>query len=288
MKLRLIYKKLKNQNWFGEDIKTSVADPFTFEPQILLNNELKLALLWSAKSACTFSIKWFFNHLNLLDAAQYYHPWIHHYRIQVYYASHGYKKAMKAFKEEPSSFKVVKIVRNPFSRAVSSFFGIPKRYYFNDYFPYEIKKIEKFLHRKLPSKYGETLSFSEFIQYLEQVDISNVDIHWREQLHPLERKGIVKPKIIKIENSHNELKEFEKSNGLNITDLSKITHSNHHLKRDTMNLEFWGEKRIKYQHNFKYPEYMNFYNESLKNQVFNIYEKDFIAYGYSSNLGNER
>jgi hypothetical protein len=264
--------------------KKSFRDPFVFEPRILINRDKKLAMLWSPKSACSFSIKWFLYQMNQLDAALYYNRWIHNYRIEVYYESQRYKEDIIHFRENIEEYLVLKVVRNPVDRAVSSFFGIPKRYCFNDFFPLEHKLIEKSIRRKLRSPNGETLSFREFVDYLATRDLSKVDMHWGEQMHPLEKSGAVVPRIIKLENVVNNLKEIEKEYKLDRTDFDKIRGSKHHAKKDINIEEFWGDSRIKYDHNKKYPGYKNFYDESIRDKIYKIYKSDFDAYGYLNQL----
>lgn len=272
--LNLILRKSNNE----------ALNPFDLEPKVLVNREKKIALLWSPKSACSFSIKWFFSQLNHLDAALHYNPWIHNYRTEVYYNSKKYAEDLIHFRKNLEDYLVLKVVRNPFDRAVSSFFGIPKRFYFNDYFPKELKAIEKSIKRNLPSKNGETLSFREFVDYLSTTDITKVDMHWKRQVHPLEKLKILEPKIIKLENVIQNLKKIEIEYNLDETNFEKISGSNHHLKKDSDNEEFWGDKRIEYNHNTKYPDFRNYYDKYIQQKVYEIYKSDFDTYGYSKEI----
>ena len=59
--------------------------------------------------------------MGLLEEALAFHPWIHCYRMKVFYDSDRYKAAVEDFFQSPLSYRVIKFVRSPFKRAVSSY-----------------------------------------------------------------------------------------------------------------------------------------------------------------------
>src|SRR2546430_4163633 len=93
----------------------------TYGPQPIVDLRNKIVLLWSAKAGSVFAIKWMFKHMGLLEEALAFHPWIHCYRMNVFCLSDRYKAAVEDFFHSPLSYRVIKFVRSPFKRAVSSY-----------------------------------------------------------------------------------------------------------------------------------------------------------------------
>ncbi|MGD2090135.1 MAG: sulfotransferase family 2 domain-containing protein [Candidatus Aminicenantes bacterium] len=245
-------------------------------PRILYDYGQKIVVMWSAKAGCTFLCKWFFAQMNLLDAALYYHPWVHLFRQEVYYRSEGYIKNLHGVLN--GDFTVIKIVRNPFARAVSSYFTAL----------YQIvnkeesiahgkvkKSLEKFFKRPLSA--NETLSFREFVDYLAYIDTLDCDVHYRQQLHPLEIEAVLTPSyIIKLEDSEDALKRLETQLNLKTTDLNRLKQSPHHTKREA-HTEFCGDVKFKWTPNFKFPTHLSFYDDDLIRKVADVYKMDFNA-----------
>ena len=83
------------------------------KPRPLLDSEQKIALFFSAKSGCTFMVKWFFYQIGKLEEAlNHSNKIIHHYRMDVFYPSAEYKNSMKDFLENPDKYVKIKAVRN--------------------------------------------------------------------------------------------------------------------------------------------------------------------------------
>ena len=78
-----------------------------------------VAVIWSAKSGCTFAVKWFLLQRGELDQALAYSNWIHDYRTQVYRKSPAYQAGVH--RAEYGKFRYLRLVRDPFARAVSSY-----------------------------------------------------------------------------------------------------------------------------------------------------------------------
>ena len=77
-------------------------------------------LFWSQKAGCTSLVRWFFAQIGLLEAADAYHRWVHHYEQDVFKARPGYRAELRAALL-CRSHRVVKVVRNPLRRAPSGF-----------------------------------------------------------------------------------------------------------------------------------------------------------------------
>jgi hypothetical protein len=257
---------------------TKNADILLRDPIPLYSKEKNLALFWSAKSGCTYAVKWFFYHAGLLDTALSYNPWVHDFREQVYSVSSEFKSDIKSLCNK--DIRAVKVVRNPYSRAVSSYLMAVRAGYDNN-------EIGEFLGRTVDSKNG--FSFSEFLNYLASIDLRNCNIHHRLQVHPAEEEGIVQPLfVIHLENSFQETAECEKSLGLATSDLHRFRASGHNTSRRVWP-DFWGHVKLYRRLGNKIlPDTENFYDDSLKAKVGRLYSEDFKRYGYcfTENINN--
>jgi hypothetical protein len=239
-------------------------------PLPLVSKEHKLAVLFTPKAGCTFAVKWYFEQVGLLSEALAYHTWIHRYRQFVYYQSAAYNPDHIA---EPG-VRIVKFVRNPFDRVVSSYVHAVRTAYEND-------GLTRFLGRELNRQ--NSFSFREFVDYLGSVSLSDSNQHHRMQYHPLEAEGLIQlDRVVKIEESQSAVPELETALGLKQTDLGRLTTSAHHTKRNSTD-EFCGDTRLVLASgSATVPPSRNFYDDVLAARVVELYRKDFDAYGYDT------
>jgi hypothetical protein len=172
----------------------------TLAPRPLIHPEAKMIVVFSPKSACTTVASWFFHQLGHGRAARDFSPWPHRYRGQVYYHSLLYRKALE---KNLSNYTLVRIVRDPFDRAASSYRHALKHGIADPDFA-------KVMGRSDASKEG--FSFAEFLDLLERVDLATCDRHYAQQKHPVED---VKPVDYLINVSTEDLHA-----GLNAVDLA--------------------------------------------------------------------
>ncbi|MGI0501182.1 sulfotransferase family 2 domain-containing protein [Limnospira platensis] len=249
------------------------------KPQPLYNKSLNLTLIFCAKSACSFGVKWFFYHAGLYQEVESYHRFPHRYRSEVFTQDPQYKKHIREVDGILNS-NIVCLVRDPFSRAVSSYIHAIKT-------GYDDRAISKFLGRKIGRK--NSFCFDEFVQYLKSLDIRNCNIHHRLQAHPLIEMGIIKPYILKVENLFNDFQEVEKKLGLNPSPLSQISKSlefhrtpkDSTFKKECYHIQFSGARKQ------LFPHYKYFYSEELVRDIANIYRADFEIFGYKPELDLE-
>lgn len=244
---------------------------------ILVDLNSNIALLWAAKSASLFSVKWFFAQKGLLDEALDFHPFVHNYRIKVYRYTDEYRRSLSAFMKDPNDFTVIKIVRHPLKRTVSSYVHTNK-------FNYADKQIAKLLDREINRK--KRFSFREYIRYLGSVNIYKCNVHCRSQINPYELMNKIKvDRIIDLEQANIQLKKLEKEFSLKNTDLNKLAESKHHTQRTDQN-DFCGDKIFNFKkRGLNYlPEAKYFYDDDLVNQVGTIYAEEFIRYEYECSL----
>lgn len=247
------------------------TQPIERPPRILFDPGIKLALLWSAKSASTFAVKWFFKQAGLLEEALAYHPWIHNYRMQVYYHSDSYRQDLA--KVNNDRYRVVKFVRNPYYRAVSSYIHAVKHGQAD-------KKLNKFLGRSQNSQ--RNFSFREFVDYLGSIDVSRCNIHYQRQVHACEAEGVLYADyILQVEKAKHTLGIIERELGLQTTNVAELNPSKHHTKR-YHSTESFGDVKLEIVDKRKatYPETASFYDDDLILRISRIYSLDFDMYEY--------
>lgn len=240
------------------------------------HKEFPIILFWSQKSGCTTLLKWFFYQVDLLEEALKYNPWVHYFEEEVYKVSPKYKRDVidcLMSKQKDS----IKLVRNPYTRAVSQFLilsstkGIP-------YWDREWEKIKEFLYGNKASNRG--ITFKQFLIYVKDYP-GNIDDHFKPQY--LEGEELFVQNYIYIEQFDYYIKEIEKKYGLKQSSLSDLKGSSHHLssfmnlKGNFANIEITNETFTEHK---QIPTYDSFYNEETIKLVNHIYKKDFEVYNY--------
>jgi hypothetical protein len=245
-------------------------------PTPLFSSQHQLAVFWSAKAGCTFICKWFFYQIGLLDTALSFNPWVHHFRINTFYKQDRYKKSICELLD--GQVRIIKLVRNPYARAVSSYIHAIRT-------QYDDKNIRKFFGYSSKQEYE--FSFRDFVAFLKTTDLLSCDEHHGVQTHLSEQRGLIKPYyIIKLENSFSQLKLIEKKLGLLESNLLSLRESEHHTVRQKTK-DFVGDIPFNYQNsisgNFRnFPSHECFYDYSLMKEVANLYRVDFQLYGYDT------
>jgi len=266
-------KKNINKHSFKELYEVSKPSP-------VLNFNKKLALFFSAKSGCTFIVKWFFHQIDHLNAALDYNHFIHKYRMNVYLKSSQFIKSQNNFiNTKGKDYLKIKVVRNPFERAVSSYMHF-------------LGMIED-NHPSVSKNFGIGFdkfdySFDEFLELLKNINVNKCDIHWRQQFQLIERQ-LKFDHIIKLENSKQELLKLENSYDLkNTIDIDKLIFSGHHsVEKDNINKEeFCGKQAFTFKIKKNRPSYKSFYNNELEERVRTIYKVDFDRYKFNLEYKN--
>ena len=273
------------RRWKKERKNLSVLEPhikelFDVHPPPIVDSRNKVVLLWSAKAGCTFAIKWMFQHMGLLEKALAYRGWIHSYRLDILYPSSQHRASIDDFCRDPSSYRVVKFVRQPFQRAVSSYVHVLKHgqedVQLAAYFDGDPKKSYRF-------------SFRDFVRYLGTVDLHKGNIHYRLQTHPLERHVIPASMfLVNLDYSMNSLPHLETYLGLPETALQLYRESHHHTRTSTSVAgQFNGDRVFDFSNSPpEAPEYRSFYDFELERGVYNAYAEDFLRYGFATTVVN--
>lgn len=243
-------------------------------PLPLLNFNKKLAVFFAAKSGCTFVTKWFFNQIDHLTAALDYNPAIHKYRWNVYAKSDQFLKSQNNFIDNiGKGYIKIKIVRNPFERAVSSYM----------HFLLLLQKEHIAIKKNFGIGYNKmNYSFSEFLEYLKNLNIDQCDIHWRQQFQPINQK-LKFDHIIHLKNSKQELLNLEKTYNLKRNgNIDKMAFSDHHsVMSNDIEHKFCGNKSFSSEILKNRPAYKCFYNNELEESIRSIYSLDFEKFKFS-------
>jgi hypothetical protein len=193
--------------------RSKLARLLVVRPKPLIHPAARMILVFSAKSASTNSVIWFLNQLGHAPAAADYNPWPHRYRNEVYYLSKLYRDALGM---DLTGFSLVRIVRDPFERAASSFRHALMVGYADG-------EMARMLGCGKPAVTARGYSFSEFIGMLEQSDLNTCNPHYRLQRHPIEDAIPVRHLInITTQDLYQRLNEVEADLGLPRTDFGKL------------------------------------------------------------------
>ena len=216
------------------------------------SKDYNYAIKWNAKSGCTYLRQLFLKlHISELENKN-----VNHHNLEMLFQF--------PTNIDLNKILIIELVRNPYSRTVSMFC--------NKYCGGEG-------HNVLSSKIKlEKCTFRYFVKYLEKLyksyklDIS--DKHVRSQISNLQSK------VIKLENL-NKIKNVYLDNlNLNIKNL-EIEQINKTV--NTKRTKFCGDKVFNINDTI-FPQWQYFYDDEIKNIVYKIYNKDFVAYKYSKEI----
>ena len=243
-----------------------------------------MIVVFSPKSACTSVVIWFFHQLGHSAAARDYSSWPHRYRTEVYYKSTLYRRA---YERDLSKFSLVRVVRDPFERAVSSFRHVQKGGLAD-------KEIARALGRTDMSTAG--LSFSEFLDFLERCDLKTCDPHFRVQRHPIEDRLPTRHLInASAEDLFSRLNEVEADFNLPITDFStlewlqKINRKHRHVEAPAAPADAYNHRfNREAARNGSWPPYSAFLIPVARERLARLYARDIEAYGGAAATHKQR
>lgn len=232
-------------------------------------------LFWSQKSGCTTLLKWFFYQVNLLDEALTYNHWIHAYDQEIYKREPAYyeKITNSLLKEEKIT---VKLVRNPYRRAVSQFLILASSKG-NAHWAQEWGKIREFFYDDKNSRQG--ISFKQFLTYLQEAD--GYDSHFSPQYTTGEEEFV--RNYIYLEKFRNQLKRLERKYQLKDSNITKLSTSPHHLSSMMSTKGSFANYKITedtFTEKNQFPTVESFYDREAIQLVNEIFSDDFNVYGY--------
>lgn len=246
-----------------------------------VQEDFPLILFWSQKSGCTTLAKWFYDQIGLLDEALAYNEWIHFYDQEVYKNKANYRDKLFeiAVSEEKDAFK---LVRNPYTRAVSQFMILltSKSLYWNQ----EWEKIRSVLYGDKDRKKG--ITFKQFLGYIRDHQ-EMADNHFHPQYTEGEENFV--QHYIHLENFTTEIKQLESTYQLKNSNIKKLANSSHHMKKSMVLKGDWADRELTNESFIgigRFPTYESFYDKEAIRLVNDIFQKDFEIYGYERRSGS--
>jgi len=186
-----------------------------------------VAVYWSAKSGCTTVLKWFLTHNGLLDEARAYSNWVHNYRHEKLFTSKGYgRQCDRLLKNSHRNTYTIKVIRDPASRAVSSFLHFVRHGHHVEQWPHAALVTQWKSEVGLEHQPG--LSFRQFLMFVisQQINASVLDPHFRPQ-HDAQQDPYVDA-YIRLEDLADGLRDVENRTGLPHVDIHQLSTSGHH------------------------------------------------------------
>ena len=152
-----------------------------YAENMVLLRQKRIALMYSAKAASGKILYWWLEQAKVLDCALRFSVWSHEFE-ETFRLSREYIGDSLTY--DPDKYTTYKFVRHPVLRAISTFVHML-------IFPASFGLLPE------NSKYG--ISFLEFLDLLQNTDLMQRDGHCRPQLSAVEASGIVRPKLLKLE-----------------------------------------------------------------------------------------
>ena len=260
---------------------------------MLKNEDQHIIMDFSPLSGCTNVIAMFFESLHIYQNINYTNH-IHDYRQKHFYKRYGYVTADEVASSNWYKFKVV---RNPYSRAVSSYFhtmNLLWRSFFkhSNVFLSLVELNDNVLsisfeqfYKIYYNNYVTAVGYEPFHGH-QYVSLQSGDVEW----HLYEQNsGSIFNRVVKIENLKNDLLLINNETNMNYRLINYTMKSNRYnwALHDVVT----DEKKNYGQMTFKqfivgkkviYPQdYRVFYSETTKELISKIFHKDLILYKYN-------
>ncbi|KRF18676.1 sulfotransferase family 2 domain-containing protein [Paenibacillus sp. Soil787] len=242
------------------------------EPSPYSHMNFPIILYWSPKAGCTTLLKWFLYQADLLDVALEYHPWVHQYEVFIKSKPEYIDELLSSLPYKDS----YKLVRNPYTRAVSGFLML------FTYMDTILQSVKEHLYNDPHSPKG--LSFKQFLYYLKDLGVGHghIEFHFAMQYREGEEHYI--DQYIYLENLSDELAKLERKYSLKKSNLSDLSNSHHHFSSLMTHRGNFANVSFTDPAFPKLPTYSSFYDYEAIQLVRELYKKDFEKYGYSKNI----
>jgi hypothetical protein len=249
--------------------------PLLDAPRPWLNPDDGIMVVWSAKCACTTTFLWFLNSLGRLDAFRASGKTPHRYRAEDYYPSETYR----AGRAKPlRDYWTLHVIRDPFLRAVSSYRQALGSGYAD----------KRFAQSRLGSVDRQAgFSFSQFLDYLQTVDLAQTNIHHKLQLHRIEARKWP-DRIINI-SRQDLIAELDRVSlernvpRLQASDLAWLTEREHRRMARTERYPDTNVAGIRLGIDAalgrrSWPDYHQFLDGATRRRIETLYARDFEAF----------
>lgn len=262
-----------------------LANPFATRRGPLHAPGFPLVLLFSEKAGCTSLAKWFLFQVGKLDAASAFNASVHEYRKQVLYRQPGYGWQglwLVAARRKP----IVKMVRNPYDRAVSSFLHTLRRAGSRHPKPWASRLVaDARAHAGKPTADPPALSFADFARFVVSngTERGQINGHVARQHLPGEARYI--DRFVRLERFAEEMRHIELEYDLAASPLETIATSKHHrsgLQQPSAGGGCAAEHEITaaQAQTGPVPAYETLYSDECRHLVLSGFAADFEAYGY--------
>jgi hypothetical protein len=254
------------------------AQPVRRNPTPLIDPVNKIILFWMHRCGSTTAQLWFFEAAGWKDrmagkgASQIFPEWLE--------AHEDVYRDVTRYYDDPSFLKVA-VVRNPLTRAVSSFSVVTDSVSGSQW-----RALSRSLEEPDPDR---RISFLEFIDFLETTDLATGNYHWRLQTaqdwHDRDMKDV---RFVRVENFQTDLdamcKLLERPRiPMKISsattkvgeDLSGIDVAK--LRRDELARVFGRDRRGV----IRFPDYSYFLTKDTSERLARAYARDMTVLGYS-------
>lgn len=250
---------------------------------------------WSEKAGCTSLLKWFLAHTGELAEAQAYSDWIHDWELAVMTSRPGY--AEQVIDRIAGGAPVVKLVRDPFERAVSGYLMMFILDDASGHFTVPMRRSIRAL------VYGDpdvpfSFSFLDHLRWLEThavdgtlpIDAStHLDDHLAPQVVPMERH-LADLRLLRLERFDDEIERLTHDLGLAPVELGALTTSHHHTVR-AADLDLDPEVVVRLHvpiptqgGEYPLPPTSAFATPQTVETVARLYRADYDAYGYEPTI----
>jgi hypothetical protein len=246
-------------------------------PLPLINEEKKFIIFWMPRCGCTSTMYWFFGTLGLHESLNNLYPElgidmgakVHRYAGEVWEPKYWGNRSTSDILDKltgPAYYKVA-IIRNPFSRLVSAYFGLMNN---------------RELYKAIIPDSHKNDSFAQFIEFLSDFNFYDCDIHLRYQTSSVcWDEACNLDSIIDMEQLEAGLKGISDKFDLDVQ-TKKLWASNKFipaegdcfadLSFEDLNITIKGKGR---------PYYKSFYTAELKEKAYQLLCVDIDKLGYS-------
>jgi len=242
-----------------------------------------VAVCWSAKSGCTTVLKWFLAQIGLLDEALAHNEWIHAYRQDRLFAAKDYAlQCARLFKHTQRNTLIIRVIRDPASRAVSSFLHLLRNQHDLEHWPDAPELTRWKAAMGLARQQG--LSFRQFLMYVaaKRENRGWIDPHFRPQYD--EQQDSMVDTYIRLEDLSAGLRAIEDRCRLPHVDVENLSSSPHHNPASANHgwpiraSEFPADLNI--LHELGTPPVRAFLDAETRVLIHKVYWMDYEAYGH--------